>query len=151
VIGALRKGEGEPAFTPEEIEYLSMTLGRAFARASSREWVVFGLKTSEASPVPKMTTGGWFVEGTILHLLLPNFQAPVPLDNLEEVLDRDPLFEVLEATRYEFLPTEYSVAMAGKTSSLSFLRDEIPHLAIEYQSLLARRTRTRETKGVVFP
>jgi hypothetical protein len=33
----------QPAFTPEEIDYLSMTLSRAFAKASSEQWVVFGL------------------------------------------------------------------------------------------------------------
>jgi hypothetical protein len=142
LISFLRKGEEEPAFTPEEIEYLSMTLSRAFAAASSREWVVFGLKSSHPSPVPKMTTGAWYVEGTTLHLLLPNFQAAVPLENLREVLNRDPLFKVLEGNRYEFVSTENSVAVARKTSPLSFLREEIPHLAIEYQSLLTRRAGT---------
>ncbi|HBP87177.1 MAG TPA: SHOCT domain-containing protein [Nitrospirales bacterium] len=148
LIGFLRKGDGEQAFTPEVVDYLSMTLGRAFALASSREWVVFGLINSDPASVPKMTTGAWYVEGTTLHLLMPNFRAPVPFDNLREVLDRNPLFEVLEATRFEFLPMEYSVAVAGKTSPFPFWQEEIPHVAIEYQSLLARGPGAQERKGL---
>ena len=84
-----------------------------------------------------MTTGAWYVEGTTLHLLFPNFHTPVRMDNLREVLNPDPLFEVLDATRYEFLPTEYADEGSSKQSLGSFLRDETPHLVIEYQRLLA--------------
>jgi hypothetical protein len=59
------------------------------------------------------------------------------MDNLREVLNPDPLFEVLDATRYEFLPTEYADEGSSKQSLGSFLRDETPHLVIEYQRLLA--------------
>jgi len=73
----------------------------------------------------------------LAHLLLPNFHAPVRMDNLREVLNRDPLFDVLDATRYEFLPSEYADEGSDKQSLLSYVRDETPHLAIEYQQLLA--------------
>ena len=42
-LSFLRKGDEQPAFTQEEIHYLGMTLSRAFAQASSEQWVVFGL------------------------------------------------------------------------------------------------------------
>lgn len=73
----------------------------------------------------------------LAHLLLPNFHAPVRMDNLREVLNRDPLFDVLDATRYEFLPSEYADEGSDKQSLLSYVRDETPHLAIECQQLLA--------------
>jgi hypothetical protein len=138
VINFLMKGgDEEPAFAPEEVDYLSMTLNRAFAKASPEQWVIFGLSNPVPTSGTEMTTGAWYVEGTTLHLLLPNFHAPVRMNNLREVLNRDPFFEVLEATRYEFIPTEYADDGSGRQSLLSFVRDETPHLAIEYQLLLA--------------
>jgi len=136
-LSFLRKGDEQPAFTEEEIDYLSMTLSRAFTQASPEQWVVFGLSNPVLSSGSEMTTGAWYVEATTLHLLLPNFHAPVRMDNLRQVLNRDPMFEVLDATRYEFLPSEYADDGSGKQSLLSFVRDETPHLAIEYERLLA--------------
>ena len=127
----------QPAFTPEEVDYLSMTLSRAFAKASPEQWVVFGLSRPSPACVTEMTTGAWYVEGTTFHLLLANYRAAVRLDNLRDVLDRDPLFEVLSAPRYEFAETDYAYAGSKKKSLHSSLRQETPHLVIEYQQLLA--------------
>jgi hypothetical protein len=127
----------QPAFTPEEIDYLSMTLSRAFAKASSEQWVVFGLSKPVPASGSEMTTGGWYVEGTTLHLLLANYRAAVSVNNIREVLDRDPLFEVLSAPRYDFVLTEHSKEGSKKKSLFSSLRQETPHLIIEYQQLLA--------------
>ena len=127
----------QPAFTPEEIDYLSITLNRAFAKASPEQWVVFGLSQPSPASVTEMTTGAWYAEGTTLHLLLANYRAAVRLDNLRDVLDRDPLFEVLSAPRYEFAETDYAYAGSRKKSLLSSLRQETPHLAIDYTQLLA--------------
>jgi hypothetical protein len=151
MLGFLRRGDEQPAFTEEEIDYLSMTLSRAFTQASPEHWVVFGLSNPVLSSGSEMTTGAWYVEGTTLHLLLPNFHAPIRMDNLRQVLNRDPLFEVLDATRYEFLPSKYADEVSGKQSLLSFVRDETPHLAIEYELLLAggpSPKRAQEDEGV---
>ena len=87
------------------------------------------------------------MEGTTLHLLLPNFHAPVRMDNLREVLNRDPMFEVLEATRYEFIPTDFSVKDSGKTSWLSVLREETPHLVIDYKKWLTAGSGLQKVQG----
>ena len=137
VISFLMKGDEERAFTSEEVDYLSMTLSRAFGKATPEQWVVFGLSNPVPTSGSEMTTGAWYVEGSKLHLLLPNYHAPVRMDNLRAVLNRDPLFEVLDATRYEFLPTEYADEGSGKQSLLSYVRDETPHLAMEYERVLA--------------
>ena len=127
----------QPAFTPEEIDYLSMTLSRAFAKAQPQEWVIFRLSQPSPASVTEMTTGAWYVEGTTLHLLLANYRAAVSVNNIREVLDRDPLFEVLSAPRYEFVQTEHSKEGSEKKSLFSSLRHKTPHLAIEYTQLLA--------------
>ena len=84
-----------------------------------------------------MTTGAWYVEGRTLHLLLPNFQAAVRMDNLWEVLHQDPMFEILDAARYEFIPTKYTAEGSSQPLFPSFLGDETPHLVIEYQQFLS--------------
>jgi hypothetical protein len=136
-LSFFRRGEEQPAFTQKEIDYLSMTLSRAFAKASSRQWVVFGLSHPAPPSGSDMTTGAWYVIDTQLHLLMPNFHAAVPMDNVREILNRDPMFEVLDATRYEFVPTDFSVEDSEEPSLLSILKQETPHIAIEYQQLLA--------------
>lgn len=127
----------QPAFTSEEIDYLSMTLNRAFAKAQPREWVIFGLSQPTPASLTEMTTGVWYAEGTILHLLLANYRAVVRMNNIWDVLEQDPLFEVLSAPRYEFVQTEHSKEGSEKKSLLSSLRHTTPHLAIDYTQLLA--------------
>ena len=90
MLSFFRRGEEQPAFTQEEIDYLSMTLNRAFAKASSQQWVVFGLSHPLPSSGSDMTTGAWYVKGAQLHLLMPNFHAAVRMDNLRDILNRDP-------------------------------------------------------------
>jgi hypothetical protein len=145
----MKGGDEEPAFAPEEVDYLSMTLNRAFAKASPEQWVIFGLSNPVPTSGTEMTTGAWYVEGTTLHLLLPNFHAPVRMNNLREVLNRDPFFEVLEATRYEFIPTEYADDGSGRQSLLSYVREETPHLQLSISfywlgdQVLRKHKRTR--------
>jgi hypothetical protein len=146
-VSFLRRGDEEPAFAQEEIDYLSMTLSRAFAKASPDQWVVFALSIPSPASGSEMTTEAWYVEGTKLHILLPNFHAPVPMENLRQVLNRDPLFEVLDATRYEFVPIDYSILGSGKTSWLSVLREETPHLVIDYKKWLAAGSGLQKVQG----
>jgi hypothetical protein len=148
VANFLRKGKEKAAFTPDEIDYLSMTLSRAFAKASPEQWVVFGLSNPSSAYGRHMTTGAWYVEGTLLHLLLPNFHAPVSMVNLRQALDRDPMLNVLEGRRYEFLHTEFTHPHkdSGDQSILSFLMEETPHLVLEYQRLLTRASDSKEAQ-----
>ena len=128
----------QPAFTPEEIDYLSMTLSRAFAKAEPRDWVIFSLSQPSPASVTEMTTGAWYAEGTTLHLLLANYRADVSMNNIRDVVERDPLFEVYGSPRYDFVLTEHSIEGSEKKSLLSSLRQKTPHLAIEYTQLLAQ-------------
>ena len=84
-----------------------------------------------------MTTGAWYVEGKTLHLLLPNYRAPVLMENLQEALKDDPLYEVLDAPEYEFVSTEYTQKVPEKEFLRSLLGRDTPHLVIEYKRLLA--------------
>jgi hypothetical protein len=85
------KQPAAPAFSPAEVEYLSVTLSKAFAEAGPEEWVVFGLSQPGASGITEMTTGGWFLEGSNLHLVLANHRCPVSMPGVRDLLARDPL------------------------------------------------------------
>jgi hypothetical protein len=126
-----------PRLPAEEVDYLSMTLSRAFAKAQPQDWVIFCLSQPSPASVTEMTTGAWYVEGTTLHLLLANYRTAVSMNNIRDVLERDLLFEVLSAPRYEFAETDYVYAGSKKKSLLSSLRQETPHLAIDYTRLFA--------------
>src|SRR3989454_10615118 len=66
-----------PAFTADDIAFLSKWLGKAFTRAHPDEWVVFGLSQSRSADITEVTTGGWVVEGERLPLMLANYRYAV--------------------------------------------------------------------------
>lgn len=80
-----------PAFTTEEIGYLSTTLSQAFARAQPPEWVLFGLSRPTLLGMTEVTTGGWFVEGPSLHLVLANYRKVVTMPGTRQLLWQRPL------------------------------------------------------------
>jgi hypothetical protein len=131
------KGEETPAFTPEEIVYLSTTLSKAFAQALPSEWVVFGLTRRGPPEITEVITGGWYADGPRLHLVLANYRAAVTMPNIHEVLERDPLFEVVGSGTYELVPGDFAKDERGQGFALNFLKPELQHLAIDYQRLLA--------------
>ncbi len=80
-----------PAFTPDEIEYLSRTLSQAFAQAQPNEMVVFGLSRLNTYNMTEITTGGWFLEGDTLHLILANYRKAVTMPSTRQLLWERPL------------------------------------------------------------
>src|SRR5437667_11315266 len=80
-----------PAFTPDELAFLSQSLGKAFARAHPDEWVVFGLSRARSADITEVTTGGWFVEGERLHVMLANCRYAVTMSSVRKRLWDDPL------------------------------------------------------------
>lgn len=80
-----------PAFTAEEIGYLSTTLSQAFAQAQPHEWVVFGLSRLNSHKMTEVTTGGWFLDGPSLHLILANYQKVVTMPGTRQLLWERPL------------------------------------------------------------
>ncbi len=80
-----------PAFTPDEIAYLSWTLSQAFARAQPNEMVVFGLTRLNAYNMTEITTGGWFLDGASLHLIVANYRKAATMPSTRQLLWERPL------------------------------------------------------------
>jgi len=85
------KENKEPAFTEEEIQYLSMILPQAFEQAQPDEIVVYALSQSPLSNIFKISTGGLFVKHEDLHIVLSNHRYAVSLPGIREMLWEHPL------------------------------------------------------------
>lgn len=121
------------AFIPEEIAYLSRTLSETFAKTAPEQRVVFGLSRVLPSGVNEVTTGGLFVVGTRLHLVLANYRYSVTKPHVREQLWNEPLHTV-SAPFYEVVQDDYHTVM--EKGILLGLRNAGPEIAIEYQALL---------------
>lgn len=80
-----------PAFTPDDINYLSVALSQAFAQAQPHEMVVFALSRPNSYNMTEVTTGGCFVDGPSLHVVLANYQKVVTMPSTRQLLWERPL------------------------------------------------------------
>jgi len=125
-----------PAFTVDDITFLSKWLGKAFTRAHPDEWVVFGLSRARSADITEVTTGGWFVEGERLHLMLANYRYAVTMSSVRKRLWDDPLQSMGDRS-YTFAAGDYQSATLVGGGPLGDLRGtSIPRLAIDYKGLL---------------
>src|SRR5437667_9565959 len=125
-----------PAFTPDELAFLSQSLGKAFARAHPDEWVVFGLSRARSADITEVMTGGWFVEGDRLHLMLATYRYTVTMASVRKRLVDDPL-QSMGSRSYIFAAGDYQSATLVGGGPLGDLRGtSILQLSIDYKSLL---------------
>lgn len=129
------KGEVEAAFTDEEIDYLSATLSRVFAQARPDERVVFALSRSRTSDITEVTSGGWFVNGESLHLVLANYRYAVTMPTVREIVWQDPLW-TQAGPSYDLVPGEHQTVLKEEGSSRRLFALNLPSLSIEYKQLL---------------
>jgi hypothetical protein len=128
------KNPPEPAFLPEQAANLSPGLSKAFSRAHPDEFVVFGFSETRFPPVIEITTGGWFVEGQRLHLILANYRHSVSMKHVRDQLWQDPMhshaspsYDLVAAPNQSF----------GRQKSLAdLLSGGAPELLIDYTTLL---------------
>lgn len=129
------KGPVEPAFTDDEIDYLSATLSRVFAQARSDEQVVFALSRHRSSELTEITTGGWFVNGPSLHLVLANYRYAVAMPTVRDLLWQDPLWSNA-GPFYDLVPGEHEIVVEEKGSPRRLFSLTLPSLSIAYKPLL---------------
>lgn len=89
-IGGRHGGPGT-AFRDDERAYLATQLATAFARARPDEWVLFYLSRATESGLTEITSGGFFVEGSRLHLVLANYRLPASMPYVAAQVRQDPL------------------------------------------------------------
>jgi|CXWL01.1.fsa_nt_gi hypothetical protein len=121
-------------FTEEEIDYLSVTLSKAFAQAQPNEWVVFGLNRERSRGLSKLTTGGWYLDGPDLHFVLANYRVSVTMSNMHQLLWEQPLHPDSDSSYSLIAGTQQTIVRAPK-SALSLFTSSPLHLAIVYHAL----------------
>ena len=135
-----------PAFTPDEIAFLSKLLGKAFRRAHPDEWVVFGLSRRRSPELTEITTGGWFVDGDRLYLMLANYHHAASMASVRQQLLEDSLHSTGDRY-YTFAPGDYQSAVFVGGGPLGDLRGtSIPQLAIDYSGFLKPASTTKTVK-----
>ena len=122
------------AFAPDEIVYLGRALSETFARARPDEWVVFGMSRVLPSGLNEITTGGWFAEGTRLHLLLANYRHSVTRTAVRERLWKEPL-RAVAAPFYDVVQDERYTVVKGRGLFFALSSGSGPEIVIEYLSL----------------
>lgn len=122
-----------PAFTEEDIAYLSVTLSKAFAQAQPDEWVVFGLSRPTAQGLTAVTTGGWYLDGPSLHFVLANYRKVVTMPGTRRLLWERPLRSDAGPS-YDLVPANHQALVPDVSSSL--LANAPSELTIAYQALL---------------
>ncbi len=128
------KGPVTEAFTADEIQFLSRSLSKAFAEARSEEVIVFGLARPRTPEVTEITTGSWFAEGAVLHLVMANHRTAVTLPGIRTLLWEDPL-RTQTGLLYEFVPGEHQRLVRGKDENL-FGSPRPSEVALEYRAIL---------------
>lgn len=129
-----QKGPAEPAFAPEEIDYLSPALSMAFDQVRPDEWVVFGLSRPSVSGVSEVTTGVCFVQDGHLHVRFANYRYAVSMQPVRELIRERPLegHEIV----YDLIPGPHQVVIT-EPEGLPALAAKPVELMIAYRAALA--------------
>ena len=77
-----------PAFSDEEVELLSAQVSEALAEAEYNERVTFYLSQPQTSARRIITSGGLYIHGSKLHLLLGNWQIVYGIPTYGMIYDR---------------------------------------------------------------
>ena len=126
-----------PAFTKEDIAYLSMTLSKAFTQAQPTEWVVFGLSYQTPQGLTEITTGGAYVEGSSVHIVLANFRKVVSMPGTRQLLWERPL-RPDAGPAYDLVAGNHQTVVRDPNAGFNPFASAPAEVRIAYQTLLLR-------------
>jgi hypothetical protein len=129
-ISSLISGQPQanPAFSSKEIQMLAPKLSRAFTEATPQELVTFYRRFTDASVGMAITSGGMFLQGNHLFVVLANNRnLPTEGMNQNMVTDFDPIDSPLipisrTSFRVEFTPA-IAVVPPGQRQSWPYIDD----------------------------
>lgn len=100
-----------PAFSPEELAFLSREIAEAFVVAQPDERVTFYLSQPKTSVKRIVTSGGLYLHGTELHFILANWQVLYGIPTYGMIYDRRYPMRPTAAKGFElfFDPSEATV------------------------------------------
>lgn len=128
------KNPVENAFTPDQIAFLGPGLSKALRQAHPDEFVVFGFSQPRPPQLTEITTGGWFVEGQQVHLVLANYRQAVSMSHIRDQLWNNPL-QSNAGPSYDIVLGAYQ-SLDQATGLATLVSAQGPDLAINYKALL---------------
>jgi Short C-terminal domain len=125
-----------PAFGEDEKRYLAKCLAEGFQKARPDEWVVFYLSRPRESGVVEIDSGGLFIEGGRLHLIVANYRQPVSMAFIREQIWNDPLHPAGDSF-YEVVPQQNQTLQTVRRQDLTqSLLKQVSDLSIDYTAQL---------------
>ena len=135
----------QPAFSDEIVQFLAPLAARALHRATELEEVVFYLDLPRDAFIHELTSGGLYVRGDRLHLILANYRHATTGPREIERVRENPL-AVLGESWYELIPGPYGV-IGGPRPWFFFWTPLPQHLVIDYTSFLNSVRGSEEEKS----
>jgi len=137
LIPALGAKDPEQAFTPDEVQFLSQYLSRAFSEANPDQRATFILWRSRGSQIREVTSGAAFVRDDRLNIVLANDRTIIDREKMSVADEDDPLY-VYEQDAFKILPRKHQ-ELVKADPKMSDLEEEFPKtwIAIDYQKILA--------------
>ena len=136
----LAPGAAQPAprsaFDADEKRYLANHLAEGFQKARPDEWVVFYLSHPREPGVVEIDSGGFFVEGERLHLIVANYRQPVSMAFIREQIWNDPLRPAGDIF-YDVIPQDHqTLQMVRRKDLTQSLLKQVSELSIDYSAQL---------------
>ena len=124
------------AFDADEKRYLAKYLAEGFQKARPDEWVVFYLSHPREPGVVEIDSGGFFVDGERLHLILANYRQPVSMAFIREQIWNDPLRPAAKSF-YDVIPQGNQTLQRVRRKDLTqSLLNQVSDLSIDYSAQL---------------
>jgi len=135
------------AFNEPDRRYLAKYVAEAFMKARPDEWVVFYIGQSREDKVTDVTSGGFFVEGGLLHLVIANYLQPVAMSFIQQAIWNDPLRSVGDSF-YDFVPQhDQTLQTEWQWGQTKYLLNQVSELVIDYRASLSLSDETGATSG----
>ena len=140
---AFSQGDVAPAFTDKDIAFFAPLLALALSKATPEEIVTFYATRYQSATRREVTSGGIFVQGDVLHLILANYWSPTEYRADFVVADTqdDRLMPMASLTKYgghlDFEPQSAKWEWPAGDFKRYFQRDS-RELAILYKRLPPR-------------
>lgn len=140
-----RDTKPESVFPSEIAELLAPQIKTAFAKAQPEEIVVFFVNRSREDGIPLITSGGLFLRGTQLSVVLANVNRPVTLERKREQVREIPLKPLAEPD-FHFVPGPHQTILTNRGSSVVLSQSPSPlTLLIGYDQFLNMASTIKES------
>jgi len=152
LIPTLGSKDREPAFSPDEIQFLSQHFPEALAVAKPNQRITFLLQRPRGMWRREITSGAIFIQGNHLNFVLANDRAMLDQEKMAVSDEDNPLY-VYEQGAFEILPGEHQELVKADRKMLD-QGGPLPAtwLAMDYQKMLSSEpaAESQATSGSPF-